>query len=412
MQKFSIILIFVLISVAAKAQNFEWEVKLEKVPADGFFDILLRPEITAKLNENFGDIRLYDKSNNEIPYILHREAKENWSTYYIEYPIIKKTHRKRFEHTELIFENPEQQAINNIVLRIRNSDVSKWLTLNGSNDRREWFVIKDRYRYNSFYSTSETSVIKILDFPPSNYKYYQIIVSDYFNKPVDIISVGYYDTKTVDGKYLKTVSPYILQDDTSENHTTIIHAKFPEKQYVDKLVFNIEGPSYFLRKAEVMTEKTIKKKRKTVNYQQTVAAVELSSFSDNTVYFDKQPLREFTVHIYNNDNAPLNIKSIETYQLNTYLTAELSAGKQYILRFGNKDTRAPVYDLRYFVDSIPKNRINVLTKSLTKIQHKDSEKEEGSVPKLLVWVVLSVVICFLAFMTYRMVREIPSKNNR
>jgi len=400
---------FLLFGFNAIAQNFEWEVELEKPSETKFYDIQLSPQIVGKFNPNFSDIRIFDETNTEVPYLLRREKMLEMNTFYNEYTIVEKKHQKKFAHTELIFENPSKKDIDNIVLRIRNSDVSKWLTLNGSDNRNEWFVIKNEYRYSSFYSDSETSVIKVLNFPLSNYKYYQLIVSDFVNQPIDIVSVGYYDTQTANGLYTKAMNAQMVQKDSSEIQKSIIYVRFPENQYIDKLVIIAKGASYFLRKAEIVENKTVKKKKKTVMYQEVLSSFELSSFSDNTIVFDKQPLKEFIIYIYNNDDSPLEIEAVEAYMLNTYLTAELKTGKQYKLRFGNPQLRAPVYDLQYFADSLPKKRVSILPQSLKNIGNQKVDNTQGNIPQVVIWLVLGAVLVFLGFMTYRMMNDMKKK---
>jgi len=202
--KFRIFLLcFTIFSLlGAKAQQFNWQASLAPVSSDGYYKILLSPEIVSKLNDNLGDIRLYSIDNKEIPYVNEVEVPFETKDYFVEYKIIEKKELTSWPYyTRLVIHNPKKTEISNIQLVIRNTDVSKSLKLSGSDDNKNWYSIKDSYRFHSMYSDETTSVIKIIDFPVSNYEYYEILIDDWKNNPINIVKAGYFNTSIEKGKY-------------------------------------------------------------------------------------------------------------------------------------------------------------------------------------------------------------------
>jgi hypothetical protein len=65
--------VLLLLSQAAAGQSFAYRADLGAVPADSFYQILLPPAITGRLQPDFADIRLYDQQEREVPYLLVRE---------------------------------------------------------------------------------------------------------------------------------------------------------------------------------------------------------------------------------------------------------------------------------------------------------------------------------------------------
>jgi len=224
--------------LTARSQEFKWESKTDLVLSNGFTEVLLSPEITGNLRADLGDIRLYDSTGSEIPYIQYSEKPVLYKQLFKEYAVLQKVHH--YDYTRLVIHNPSKSTITNISLVIKNADVRKWLTLNGSDDQKVWYALKEHYYFQSFYNDDKTSEIRVLNFPKSNYEYYELLVYDYFDYPINILKVGYYDTSVETGKYSVVKAPSFSQIDTLKQSVIQIH--YTNQQYIDKLQFEIEGP--------------------------------------------------------------------------------------------------------------------------------------------------------------------------
>lgn len=69
------VFICILLSIAwtgSQAQSFNWQARLDKVPATGFYKIALTPDLMAKTaNSDLADIRIYENQR-EVAYLIRR----------------------------------------------------------------------------------------------------------------------------------------------------------------------------------------------------------------------------------------------------------------------------------------------------------------------------------------------------
>lgn len=406
MKNFVLNTLLTLITSSSFTQNFKYEVKVDSTLVSGFHDILLNPEITSKLKSDFSDIRIFDEKKIEIPYIRRQEIPVSFTQLFKEYRILSNVSKKKC-CTELLIENREKKSINNISLLIKNSDVQKNFKLSGSDDKDNWYVIKENYLFQSIYSNTETSEIKLMNFPLSNYAYFKIEIDDSASAPLKIIKAGYYDTESEEGKYSGIPLKEMILVNNEKDKKTYVRFILGSNQYIDKIELVIGGPTYYLRKADI----AIKQKGSTETWEdnteyEIIQSYELSSNSPNTIQLSKLKTGEFFLIIENDDNQPLIIKSVRLFQLNSYLTAHLEKGKHYSLKFGDANLAEPVYDLKYFENTIPENIPLLKTGELISLIKVEKTLNTSWLSnKVILWIVIGVVIVFMGILSVKMVRD-------
>ncbi len=403
-------------SVLYSQSLFEWESPVDSVPSDGYYNILLKPEVTGRLKNDLSDIRIYENGEKEVPYLCKRETAISYKTLFREYAIVEKKNTPKC-CTNLILHNPSKNRIDNISLIIKNSDVTKKAKLSGSDDNRTWYVIRDNYFFQAMYDNSETTEIKLIDFPTSNYTYYKLEIDDSKNGPVNIIKAGYYNTYEENGKYTEIKVPIISQKDSLKNKRSYIDVKFDRSFYADKIAIVVDGPIFYLRQINIISVVYYKNEKDSVQkpYEKMVLNGELNSATDNTFYLSNYAMSELKIIIENKDDQPLKIRSVKAYQLNNCITAQLQKDKKYSLRFGSKEMLPAEYDIKYFQDKIPSNTPTVYTGDIVNIkkQPASNAQEQESYTfftnKKMVWAVIILVILLLGFVSLKMLREINSK---
>jgi hypothetical protein len=409
-----VIILSLCISLPAVAQHFGWESTVSDIKTNGFYKIQLNPEIPAKLNSDFGDIRIYDNEGKEVPYIFESEKTIEYNDYFIEYKIIEKKEQTSWPYyTRLVLHNPSKNKISNIQLIIRNSDVSKNLKLSGSDDNKNWYIIKDSYRFQAMYSDTETSVIKIIDFPVSDYEYYEILIDDWKNNPVNVLRAGFYNTSVEKGKYSLIEKPVISQLELKEEKQSLVKISFQDLQLINKLTFKIEGPEYYFRNAEIQVRDSTKNKRNEFEYFfKTIDNIVISSNSNNTFYFNSFRAKDIFIRIINHDNEPIVIKSVTGEQLNHYLVCKLETSKKYQIQFGDQQLLPPEYDIKYFSDKIPENIPITKTGKVLEIGKKQNEKVTGiNLNSSFIWIAIILVVILLLYMVYRMLNEMKKNKD-
>jgi hypothetical protein len=291
-----------LLSQVAAGQSFAYRAQLGAAPADSFYRVLLPPAITGRLQPDLADIRLYDETTREVPYLLVRAERG----------------------------------------------------------------------------------------PAAGPDGYQ---------PVEALAFEQYGNL----RHKKTILRF-------SSSTPVL---------IDKLVFTIAAPTLYHRQATLYERRETKNRgsrrrrhrrgRLNRDYQAVTSFV-LTADQDSSVLLSGFRSRDFYVEIQNNDSPPLVVQKVVAYQLPTYLVAPLEAGKTYHLAFGHQEPIAPpAYDLTYFWDKIPRE-IPTLRPQEIEFTGGGQEKKSNLLNTFftnrhLIWAALLTVIAFLAYMSYKMLKE-------
>jgi hypothetical protein len=180
---------------------------------------------------------------------------------------------------------------------------------------------------------------------------------------------------------------------------------------VDQLVFTIAAPSLYHRQATLYQKRESQgRRRRPKRDYQPVRHFVLAANQDNVLHLSGFRSQDFYVEIQNGDSPPLVLAKVLAYQLPTYLVAALKEGETYHLAFGSKDPiHLPAYDLSYFRDKIPRQIPTLRPREITLAA--GQEKQKGNplnaffTSRYLIWAALLVVIAFLGYMTYKMLKE-------
>jgi hypothetical protein len=321
--------------------------KLKSVRSDGYHRILLPPEIRSFSKEDLSNLRIYDSRQNEVPYfVLHETQKavphaEN-------YPIVDKSSIAK-KNTSYIIETSGKK-LNGMTLIIGNSDRIKTYDLSGSDDKTQWFGISNKAVLGDLSSDNATTVEKNISFPLSAYRYMKITFNDSLTLPINVIGARNV-TNEFHGKNLVNFSPKntSISDKKSEKKT-IIKVSFESPQIINRITFNISGPTFYKRNVAIYKNATRTFRRKTQHYQEFLCNFEVSSNQSNSIDIPQLFESEIFLQIENRDNPPLEISGITFSQYPVFVVAELKAGESYSVKTGDATVFPPQYDVPDLVD--------------------------------------------------------------
>jgi hypothetical protein len=414
MKKLLIIPCFVVGSLCAQDFDFNFEAPISTPQAEAFFSLQVPPEVVGRCNENLTDLRLLNEKGKQVPYVIQIEERLNQEQIFVEYPIVSLTHEDR--KTVLILENPKKIPISNVSMFIKNADARKFARLSGSDDQLQWYTVRDRLTMQGGQSWSDVQEVKILNFPLVDYRYLKLMIYDCWVDPLNIEKVGSYDYSREEGLYLKNPDPVFMQvPDSNMNKTSLFEIKWNEDYQIDRLHFDIGGPVYFQRRAEILTKTVIEVSKskwksgapKTYDEWRVVGSFPLSSASYNNIDLNKSLPKECYLRIYNDDNPELEIETLQGSQLDRQLIAFLEKNKHYKLAFGDDELKAPVYDLRYFEDKMPDEMPELTVSKFTTIGSEDRPAPKLDIEaKKILWGVLGAIILFALYFTSRMIKQV------
>lgn len=395
---------FVLVSTVAYAQKEVGEAPVSNVPTDGFYNLEVAPSWIPYLNEDMTNVKIVDKNNKEVPYILRREVPTSYTQQFKPYEIIDKKQEKNC-CTTLLLRNQYEEPINNISLSIRNAEVTKYATLRGSDDNENWYALKQHFTLSSINSANNTSEVKIVDFPLSNYTYYLLEIEDSTSAPINILSAGYYEVNVANGEY-SPLSLQHFQQDSASVKKTYLSVVFREDNLIDRLELKVEGAPYFLRQASLYQKASKVEKGDTVLYFKKLTDFRISSKQNTVLNLNSIRSDQLQIVIENNDNPPLTISKVSAYQLNRYFTTWLKGGEAYTLKLFEKTMPAPEYDLAYFKDSISATVPMIRAGSLTVTPNGSLQVSPTYFTrKNLIWVAIILIIGIFGYVAIKMARE-------
>ncbi|WP_207433155.1 hypothetical protein [Sabulibacter ruber] len=393
------------------AQDFAWQAQLAPVAQPGYYRILLSPRVVGHSQPNQEDIRLFDAKGQTVPYLLRTEVPVQYRTLFKPYQILRYT-RQPGGISELLVHNPQKRAINNISLLIGNAEVRKQVSLSGSDDQQNWYVLKEQDLLYAIRNTQKTAEVKLLDFPLSNYQYFRLQLNDSTSAPLNILKAGYYDTYSEAGKYTRIPVQSFSRVDSTENHTTYLRLRFGQPVYPEQIAFYISAPALYHRPGQVVLgeqqgHERRRKRRRRARLEETSVPLLLHSNAPAVLDLPRQKVEALTIQIENADNPPLTIDSVRVLQLNRYLVAELAPNQTYTLKFGSEKLTAPEYDLQFFQDSIPQNIPVVETRQIQSLQAEKKPSPRSST--ILIWAAIALLAVGLGYMTVRLLRDMEKK---
>lgn len=335
------LLLVLLSSNSMKAQPL-YQAPVPQVQTGAYHDILLGPQLTSRLAPNAENLRLVDTSGIEIPYLFNAQEPSQLNVALKWYPQRGKAERWR-RYSRSIFENPRRDAIDEMVLKVRNADVTQHFWLSGSDDMTNWRIIKEDYSYASAYDLSSTYNLITLQFPPVDYRYYKVEIRHYWREPIDVMGAGYYRVDAQEGRYTEIPDVQVTQTDDVGEKRSYIEIDLGGMQYVERLHLQIDGPERYYRNA-VLEGGGMRR--------------EIALTSKEVPRFEFEGLRaeKMRLTIENLDDQPVKVVRVRAYQLRRSVTARLSKGMEAQLLVYQEDYRAPAYDLVHFAAELPARR--------------------------------------------------------
>ncbi|MEM7035986.1 MAG: hypothetical protein AAF570_03330 [Bacteroidota bacterium] len=429
-------LLVLILPLTLFAQTWEWEADVESPARSGFHDMDLPPTLTAHLNPEFGNLRLYDDTGETVPYLMFSEVKSEQEVRLRWYRRIREDDWRR-HYSRSYFEHPRAETIDRMVLKIRNADVTQHFWLSGSDDMAHWYIVKDDYSYAASWDPGNSYNLMTIHFPPVNYRYYKVEIRHRWREPIQIMGAGYYAAKEKAGRLQKVPEPALTQ--TESGQKSVVDIRFDGAHYFDRLFFEVDGPEMYHRGA--VLSKAVRGGDGRTRYE-TLREFTLSSKTVAQLEFESERATALRLTIDNKDDRPLRIAAAPAHTRRKYLTARLEKGRTYALKIGPEHLRSPDYDLAHFTDDLPRRRPALAVSAPQKIPAAFEEpaaskaKESAKNPtsqnprtyaepkpqteagrasktettpllqhKAFLWIGIVVIVLLLGFMSFRMLRD-------
>ena len=385
---------------------------LPEIVNDDFYAIDLPYSVIGKCQENFADIRILDnKTQKEVAYIVKENIDERYSSDFIPFEIITE---KQGKATNIVIFTAGEK-INSFTLKIKNADVNKTATLQGSNDNQKWYGVKDKFLLTNNYNQNQTETLIDINFPLSNYHYYKLILNDSLSAPLNILSVGIIKNEHSREKHFSKI-PIAEKTIKEKEKNTEIQLVFDGKPLISKIELYVSSPQYFSRQVKVYlplqkVEKYSRNHKKQYSYYRDFFTQTIFSKGNEKTFAIDYNNRTDTLllSISNGDDQPLTIDSIKVFTRSIYLVAMLQKGKSYSLLYGDTSAVLPRYDLT-FAAQLPQQITHIAP--LENIEELNSPADEQSPSAFIkfmktygIWAIILLILAQILYMVWRITKQ-------
>ena len=421
----SITYLFLLLAFSLSAQRYTHQAIIKTDQHKGLYKIALNPDYKQFMSSNLRDMRIYDSTKKEVPYVVLCEPLLKSKSDFKEYEIVSQKHvdanaaihlnwHSTHAYTELIIKNASKESISNIAFNITNSDAYKYCAIEGSDDLKQWYSVSEKQELSLAYNDVYTNQYKCIFFPLTNYLYYRLLVEDWHSQPLKINSAGCFKNSVIAGKLNDLLFAKTITEDP-KTKTTLIKLSFTNNQQINRIDFKIKEPRLYKRRVILYVMRTRLIKKKTEPYKETLYEFDLSS--DKPLFIDIPSFleKELFIEINNNDNPPLDIESITCKQLASYLICDFKANHTYILMCGNQLLKTPEYDLINFVSQIPQLLPEATISPMTELKNTipiEPKKEVSFFEtKQFLWICLSIGAIAIFLFSRSLLKDMRSDKN-
>jgi hypothetical protein len=398
--RYIILILAVIFVKPCFADGFKYKTESFKVDSTGYYRVKLSPRLVGESRNNFADLRVFNSNNDEVAYVSDFDIHSKTSSKFQSYPIVSRLQTDT--STVIVFRNTNREQINNIRLIVGNAEVTKNIRITGSNDRVNWYSVKESETIQSLRNPHDVTELMTINFPLINYEYLQLHVNDRHSAPINIIDGGYFVT-TVSQRDFTQVESSFHQSDSAKLKKTFIELVFLGRRLINRIDISITHPSVFHRSANIYFYTDAKQ-------QEVRKLTSVILTSGQPLSFDLGEVFSYglLIEVFNDDNQPIQVSNVSTFMLNRFCIAEFNTAEEYYFAFGNDEVFAPRYDLvnfkELFKGYLPViNHGEVIEPGIAALT--PAKPISWYQNPIIIWVTIIVVILLLGYITFGMMKD-------
>ena len=368
--------------------------------------VVLPEEIFDKVLPTFNDIRIFgvtkQKDTIEAPYFMQLQT-EKIITSEVNFKLLNTSYNKKGYYFTL--EVPTNEAINQLKLNFKQQNFDWKLTLEGSNNQKEWFTVVNDYRILSIKNSETNYQFTNVVFPNTKYQFFRILIKSNEKPTLSIAKIV--SNSSTNGSYNNYVIEKFIIIDKKNLKETELEIKLTAKVPVSSVKINLNETFDYYRPFTIKyLADSLETKLGWKYIYKTLTSGTLNSIEKNEFKFQSTLLQKLKINISNYDNEPLLIDSVQVNGYVHELIARFTKPATYYLTYGNKEAVKPNYDIKRFVSKIPET-LAVL--NLGKELLIDKEKVIGKEPlfknKNWLWTVMVIIILLLGWFSIKMMKS-------
>ena len=400
-----VLFVAILFASVSWAQQPRWSASVPSVVAKGLHAIVLTPGLLGVSRADHGDLRLLDSAGNEVPYVL-RSSKDVPSPEFITYPLIENTSYDKTTVVEL--ERPDDRVLEDLSIWIRPLEDQKRLRVTGSDDRKQWYMVKDDHLVMQGAMGTPPLQVLMLHLPPTDYKYLRIQMNDSLTPPMQVLGVGHFQRALVEPRYVTSEKVEWSQRDSAS--FSVIRVRGPHRLLIDRLRYTVSDTGNYFRRCTLRTwsERAEGRGRKqhTVREERTIASFVMGSDRDHVADIRSVRLDSFDLVIDNGDDRPLRFTELELSAREQLMLAHLVPGMNYRITTGDASLGPPHYDMAHFEQPTPAGTITPGALEALPMEAAAAPLFDPS--QWWIWAVIIALMAGMGWMAWRMLPKDPA----
>ncbi|MEX1241157.1 MAG: DUF3999 family protein [Cyclobacteriaceae bacterium] len=403
MKRSDLIFVFlVLVSGHCLAQpQFRYKRSIGGVEKEGWYVLSLPSDIFKDISGDFSDLRLYSTSDHdtlELPYLLqvrHDEVTRDT----VQLPLFNKSTKNGVLY--LTFELKNSQRVNYIDLQFEELNYFGYVTIEGSNDQREWFEIVKDHRIVSVRNGGGDYTLSTVSFSLTDYRYLRAAVRA--DVPLTFKTTSFQLNKTDKGVYRDIPLTWKMRTDR-KTRTSFVDIQLSSYVPISSISVETDSAADYYRSLQIeYLRDSAQTEKRWVKYYGPLYEGHLTSFTLNEFDFKWVPAKEIRLVIRDNDNAALPIREITAAGPDVQIVSYLRPGENFLF-YGADAVRSPSYDLAWFENKIP---AEPMVTEIGPPQQLIADGPRASAlfeNKVWLWSLIGVMIVGLGFFTIKMMK--------
>lgn len=379
-----------------------WEADLDNVSESGYHYIEIDQRLIGASNNKLRDLKILKtggEEQSEVPYFIQSATPVQEVNKFRHFTLAENTAKDSLNI--IIVENKDGEELGRFYLLVGNAEVDVRVSIRGSNDRKQWYIVKKSSTIPDLGGRIDKDKLLTLDFPKGNYPYYEIKLVNNQGSPLEVKAVSQLESSNIYGQFtdLTTVTGSSVEQKDKKSY--IRFENLADRYQINKVEFYINSNMEYLRTA-TLTDSVNKNKQ----------VMTLSSKGENLFFLDNFKLgKEGYFVIDNHNNPPLTIDSVKLYGLKRYACAYLEQGESYYLNVCDTVKLFPNYDIEHFKNEINSDIPVVYTKNIQSRELPDQSREKLLIENpIFLWSVIGIVGIFLLIICIRMIKSMKEKD--
>ncbi|WP_167354719.1 DUF3999 family protein [Pedobacter terrae] len=405
--KINLFTFLLLCTTIANAQTNTYKFKRNISGVNSVWHKMVLPDdLYKKANAGFEDLRIFGingKDTIEVPYLLKQRVDKVSSNDITFKQINQSVNQNGYYYT---FQSPEISLINQIKLAFKQENFDWEVTLEGSNDNKEWFNILSNYRILSIKNNDTDYQFTRLNFPDAKYQYFRLLVKSPIQP--ELLEAKILKTDTIPGTFkVVKYQSFDLKNDASKKET-VVDVTLTNQVPLSYLKLNAQSDFDFYRpiKIEYATDSFKTDKGIQYNYANLYEGT-ISSLVEAAFNFENTITSRLKITIQNNDNMPLRLSGLQLKGNIYEIIARFDQPKnEYALYYGNEKAISPVYEIEKFESKIP---VNLTTVTIGAEAKNPAYSIETAKPlfenKPWLWALMVVIIALLGWFSFKMLKN-------